>query len=126
VLPWRATRLLDLTAGGKDGPVPVIVAAAGAIHGKLMGAANPGEFAVALVAADPDRSASPVQVVFPAADGRFQFGGLRAGRYRIVTQPAGEAGQARWVRDPAQMMELQIPAGAPTDLELPAPKRVQQ
>ena len=27
--------VLDLTAGGKDAPVPVTVAAAGAIHGKL-------------------------------------------------------------------------------------------
>ena len=118
--------VLDLTAGGKDGPVPVVVAVAGAIHGKLTGAANPGDFAVALVAADPDRSASPVQVVFPGADGRFAFGGLRTGRYRIVTQPAGEASRARWVTDPARMIEMHIRAGTPTELELPAPKRGQQ
>jgi len=37
-----------------------------------------------------------------------------------------EAGGARRERAPAQMMELQIPAGAPTELELPAPKRGQQ
>src|SRR6185295_17576379 len=85
--------VLDLTAGAKDAPVRVIVGAAGAIHGKLVGATNPGEFAVALVAADPDRSASPVQVVFPSADGRFGFGGLPAGRYRIVTQAPGEAAE---------------------------------
>ena len=66
---------------------------------------------MALVAADPDRSASPVEVVFPTADGRFRFGGLRAGRYRIVTQAPGEAAEARWVKDPARMMELQIADG---------------
>lgn len=127
-------RVLDLTVGaaqgGTNGPVPVpvqvMVAAAGAIHGKLTGAANPAGFAVALVSADPDRSNAPVQVVFPAADGRFVFGGLSSGRYRIVTQPAGEASAARWVQDPAHMIELQILAGTPTELELPAPKRGQQ
>jgi hypothetical protein len=118
--------LLDLSAGAPEAPVPVPVTAAGAIHGKLTGTPNPAEYAVALVAADPEISAQPVQVVFPAADGRFAFGGLRPGRYRIVTQPAGEASKARWVTDPAHMIEMQIPAGAPTDMDLPAPRRSQQ
>ena len=68
-------------------------------------------------------SGAPVQVVFPAGDGRFAFGGLRPGRYRVVAQPAGETSRARWVTDPARMIEMQIPAGAPTEMELPAPKR---
>jgi hypothetical protein len=118
--------VLDLTAGGKDGPVQVVVAAAGAIHGKLTGAANPAEFAVALVAVDPDRSTSRVQVVFPGKDGRFAFEGLRPGRYRMVAQPAGEVSRARWVTEAARMIEMQIPAGAPTELDLPAPRRGQQ
>jgi hypothetical protein len=117
--------VVDLVAGAGDATVTVPLAAAGAIHGKLSGAANPAEFAVALVTADPDSSA-PVQVVFPAADGRFAFGGLRPGRYRIVAQPAGEVSKARWVTDPARMIEMQIPAGAPTEMELPAPKRSRQ
>jgi len=114
--------VVDLTSGAKGETVQVPLAAAGAIHGKLTGAANPAEFAVALVTADPESSA-PVQVVFPAGDGRFAFGGLRPGRYRIVAQPAGETSRARWVTDPARMIEMQIPAGAPTEMELPAPKR---
>jgi hypothetical protein len=81
------------------------------------------EFAVALVAADAETSAQPVQVVFPDAAGKFAFGGLRPGRYRIVTQAAGEVSQARWVTDPARMIEIQIVAGAPTEMELPAPRR---
>jgi protocatechuate 3,4-dioxygenase beta subunit len=115
--------IVDLSAGAKDAPVPVLVAAAGAIRGKLTGAANPREFAVALVAADAETSAQPVQVVFPDAAGKFTFGALRPGRYRIVIQPAGEASQARWVTDPASMIEIQIVAGAPTEMELPAPQR---
>ncbi|MCX6632043.1 MAG: carboxypeptidase-like regulatory domain-containing protein [Candidatus Solibacter sp.] len=118
--------VLDLSAGGKDAPVAVLVAAAGSISGKLTGAANAPEFAVALVAADAESSAQAVQVVFPDAGGKFTFGGLRPGRYRIVAQAAGEASKARWVTDPARMIEIQIVAGAPTELELPAPQRSQQ
>lgn len=118
--------VLDLSAGRQDAPVPVLVAAAGSIRGKLTGAANAREFAVALVAADAESSAQPVQVVFPDAGGKFTFGGLRPGRYRIVTQPAGEASKARWVTDPARMIEIRIVAGAPTEMELPAPQRSQQ
>src|SRR5207247_6599741 len=72
--------VVDLSAGAKSETVPVILAAAGAIHGKLSGAANPAEFAVALVAVDPDNSSQPVQVVFPASDGRFVFAALSPGR----------------------------------------------
>jgi hypothetical protein len=81
---------------------------------------------VALVAADAEISAQPLQVVFPDAEGKFTFGGLRPGRYRIVTQPGGEAAKARWVTDPGRMMEIQILAGAPTEMELPVPSRSQQ
>jgi hypothetical protein len=118
--------VVDLSTGGKDAPVAVMVAAAGSIRGKLTGAANSQDFAVALVAADVDTSAQPVQVAFPDAGGKFAFGGLRPGRYRIVTQPAGEASKARWVTDAARMIEIQIVAGAPTEMELPAKQRSQQ
>ena len=78
------------------------------------------------MAADAETSAQPVQVVFPDAAGKFTFGGLRPGRYRIVTQPAGGASPARWVTDPARKIEIQIVAGAPTEMELPAPRRSPQ
>jgi 5-hydroxyisourate hydrolase-like protein (transthyretin family) len=123
---YQASRpVLDVAAGVKDSPVVVTAAAAGAIRGKLSGDPKPGDFAVALVAADPETSSQPVEVVFPGADGRFSFGGLRPGRYRVVTQLAGEASKARWVTDPSRMIEVQIAAGAPTEMELPAPKRGQ-
>jgi hypothetical protein len=117
--------IVDLTGAGASETVAVKLAAAGAIHGKLTGADNPAQFAVALMSADPESSA-PLQVVFPDAGGKFAFGGLRPGRYRLATQPAGEVSRARWVTDAARMIEMQIPAGAPTELELPAPKRSPQ
>ena len=118
--------VLDLSAGGPEAPVPVLVAAAGAIRGKLTGAVRAQEVAVALVAADAETSAQPVQVAFPDAGGKFAFTALRPGRYRIVTQAAGEASRGRWVTDPARMIEIRIVAGAPTELELPAPRRSEQ
>ena len=81
---------------------------------------------MSLVAADAENSAQSLQVVFPDAGGKFTFGGLRPGRYRIVTQPAGEASKARWVTDATRMIEIQIVAGAPTQMELPAPQRSPQ
>ena len=99
--------------------IPVPVAPAGAIHGKLAGMTSGARISVALISADPDNSAQPLQVVFADAAGRFSFGGLRPGPYRLAVQSGAE----RWVQDPKRMIELQVPAGAPTEIELPAPKR---
>jgi hypothetical protein len=114
--------VLDLSAGAPSAVVALQVAAAGSIHGKLTGAPNPQEFSVALISAGIDTSAEPLQIVFPDSAGKFSFGGLRPGRYRISTQPAGAAARARWVTDAARMLEIQIVAGAPTEMELPAPR----
>ena len=113
---------VDLTIGMPAAPISVPLAPAGAIHGKLTGASNPAQYSIALVAADPTTSSRPLQIVFPDSSGRFVFGGLRPGLYRIATQIAGEA-SGRWITDPKRMIEFQIPAGAPTEIELPAPKR---
>jgi hypothetical protein len=121
-----APMILDLTGGAPASPVTVVVASAGAIHGKLIGTAKPGEFAVALVAVDAHAGSQPVQVVFPDGQGRFAFPSLRPGPYRIGAQPAGESSKARWVREGARMMEIRIAAGAPTEMELPAPPPVKE
>jgi len=120
---YQASRPVIDVAAVKETPVVVAADTAGSIRGKLAGDPKPADFAVALVPADPDNSALPVEVVFPAGDGRFVFGGLRPGRYRVIVQLAGEASKARWVTDPARMIEVQISAGSPTEMELPAPKR---
>ena len=111
---------IDLASSATAGIIDIPVASAGAIRGKLTGAPDPSHFTVALLSADPDAGTQPLQLVSPAADGRFAFGSLRPGRYRLVAQLAG----TRWVADAAHMIELQIPAGSPTELELPAPREV--
>ena len=116
-----ALPLLDLTKELPDGPVAVLVAPAGSIRGKLVGAARPADFAVALVAAGPSAETQPVRVAFPEPDGQFTFDALRPGPYLIAAQRAGDTSHARWVADPSRMIQIRIAAGAPADLELPAP-----
>jgi hypothetical protein len=95
------------------GPIPVTVAPAGAIRGKLVGAT--GSFAVVLMAEDPE---VPVQIALPDSQLKFEFAALPPGRYRVVVRAAAEG---RWVTDATQMIELDVAGGGPTDVELPAP-----
>jgi hypothetical protein len=97
-------------------PVKLTVALAGAIRGRITGTEEPTGFAVALVAP----GASTIQVALPDREGRFTFEELRPGHYYIAAQAAGESPKARWVPDLKRMVEIEIPGGAPTDLELPA------
>jgi len=48
--------------------------------------------------------------------------GLRPGHYRIAAQLAAGAAKIRWVDDIAHMIEIDVPGGAPTELELPVSK----
>jgi len=113
--------ILDLSTEFDGKPVAVPVAAAGSIRGKLIGTSRPGDFAVALVSGDPSAPAQPVQVIFPDPDGRFSFGRLRPGVYRIAAQPTGSGSKTRWVSDRSRMIEIRIAGGSPTEMELPAP-----
>ncbi len=102
------------------GPVAVTVAPAGSIRGKLVGAGGDA-YAVILVPEESAASAA-AQVALPDAEGKFGFASLEPGRYRIAAQRAAEG---RWVADVTQMIELDVPGGTPTDVELPAPVRKQ-
>jgi hypothetical protein len=120
-----APAILDLSGALPEGPVAVLVAPAGSIHGKLTGTTAPTGFAIALVSADAAFGDQPVQVAFPDSAGQFGFGSLRPGPYRMVAQPAGESSKARWVMDRARMIEIQVAGGVPTEMELPAPPATQ-
>jgi hypothetical protein len=95
------------------------VDAAGAIRGQLTGAERPVDFVVALLAADPAAGERAVLAATPDAEGHFSFEGLRPGKYYVAAQPSG-ASQARWIADPAHMLQIDIHGGSRTDLQLPA------
>jgi hypothetical protein len=99
------------------GPVTIELGQAGSIRGTLRaGSANAKEFAVVLIDDEGTRLA------FPDEHGRFDFTGLPPGHYRIAAQLAAGGAKARWVSDIAHMIELDVPAGTPTEVELPVSK----
>lgn len=112
-------RVVDLSGETASGPIEVSLAPAGSIRGRMIGSARPSGFAIVLVAADADNFQRSIQMAFPDADSRFRFEGLRPGRYRIGAQPAEETSKSRWSVD--QMFEIDVPGGAPTDIEVPVP-----
>lgn len=116
-----ASQTLDLTAEPDSRPVEVLVMPAGEIRGRLTGAVEATTFAVVLLRSGQD-SNDALQVTLPNHDGRFAFAGLRPGRYRIAARPTSEDTKARWVPDVAFMVEIRVAGGAPTDLDLPAPR----
>jgi hypothetical protein len=88
-------------------------ATAGSLRGLLRGAPKPQEHTVVLL----DVDGVEARVATPDANGRFTIDGLKPGAYRIAARPRG-----RWVTDPSKMVEIQIPGGSPTEIELPAQK----
>lgn len=104
------------------GPVPIELASAGSILGLLRGAAQPSDYAVVLLE-DSAATGAQTRLAFPDSHARFSFESLRPGRYRIAVQLASEP-KSRWVGDLSRMIEIDIPGGAPTSLELPVPAKV--
>jgi hypothetical protein len=103
------------------GPVTLQLAQSGSIRGTLRaGTATARDYAVMLL--DAEAAGSTAQLAFTDEQGHFEFAGLRPGRYRIAAQPAAGPAKARWVADFAHMMEIDVPGGVPTELELPVSK----
>ena len=115
--------VLDLSRGAPHGAVTVYVAQAGSLRGRLAGAAKDAAYVIALAPADAMNGAEPLQAVFADRDGRFAFGSLRPGRYRVGIQPSAGGAKARWLNTAARMIEIEIAGGAPTEIELPAPAK---
>jgi hypothetical protein len=114
------TPVVDL-GGETPAPVALEIASAGSIRGTLRsGEAKPTDYTVVMLESDAQPT-SEARIASPTADGRFAFDSLKPGRYRIAAQPNGP--RARWVSDVSRMIEIDIPGGSPTDLDLPAPPK---
>jgi hypothetical protein len=89
----------------------VELAAAASIRGLLKSTSAPAaDFTVTLMDAGSTDGAQ-AQLAFPDRDGRFAFEGLHPGRYRMA---------ARRGADVSRVVEMDVPGGAPTIVELPA------
>jgi hypothetical protein len=114
-----APPVADLRGGSAAATIQL--ASAGSIRGALRGAARPADFTVVLIETDPPPE-SQARLATPDPDGRFTFDSLPPGRYRIAARRAGGDARSRWLADLSRMIEIQIPGGGPTDIELPAPQ----
>jgi Carboxypeptidase regulatory-like domain len=114
-----AGQTVDLSGGADSKPVEIPVAPAGEIRGRLTGATSAAQYAVVLLRAGQDGD-NALRVSFADGEGRFGFAGLHPGSYRIAARLATK--EARWIPDLARMIEISVPGGAPTDVELPVPK----
>lgn len=102
--------VVDL-AGDVAAPIALELASAGSIRGTLRGGAHPLDYSVVLMDAGgaPD---TPAQLAQPDEQGRFTFESLHPGRYRLSVKSSS--------------VEIEVHAGAPTDVDLPAPKAGRQ
>jgi hypothetical protein len=109
--------IVDLS--GEPAPAVIELGSAGQIHGSLRNASRPADFVIVLLEGTAVVNGD-TRLAFPDAKGHFAFDSLRPGQYRIAAQSASEA-KARWVADVARMTEIDVKAGADTEIELPAP-----
>ncbi len=112
-----AGEVLDWPAA-TDRPLAVTVWPAASIRGRL-GSARPSDYVVTLVPAGASDATEAIQAAYPDADGKFSFTGLRPGRYRIGARATDQSSPARWVADMAKMLEIELPGGAVTEMDLP-------
>jgi hypothetical protein len=110
-------RTLDLVQESSSDTVEIPVVAAGSIRGHLLTGDEPASnFAVTLFPVDPSGTTQAMLLAFPDRQYRFHFRGLRPGPYRIAAQ---RATRAHWLRDIRKTIQIDVPAGSPTDIDLP-------
>lgn len=113
----RETPLLDLTRS--DSEAVVVLSSAGRIAGRLLGAADPTQFPIALGRQGTLEKEEALRLSYPDSQGRFEFGALRPGPYFIASRRPEDNG--RWVRSDETMFEIEVSGGSTTEIDLPAP-----
>lgn len=109
-------------SGERSGPATIALAPGGSIRGTLRNIpAGSRDYVVLLLDAN-DVENAPAALATVDEHGRFVFGPLRPGRYRVAAKPAGDEAKARWVQDVAHIMTVDIPGGSVTEIDLPVSK----
>jgi len=112
--------VVDLRVRNEPGAIPLQMAAAASISGRLsgLGDSNPSEFVVVLTPrAFP--GTAPSQIAVPGADSKFAFTALRPGKYRLAARRATADPGAGPALGPAAPVEIELRGGAVTELDLP-------
>lgn len=99
------------------------LAAAGSLNGRIRAQdAAPDRFLVALLPSPNAPGASgPARVAWPDSEGRYSFGGLRPGYYRLALRPLDPSGRTRWFPPLSQTLEIEVPAGSTQEANLEPP-----
>ncbi|MCX6624844.1 MAG: carboxypeptidase-like regulatory domain-containing protein, partial [Acidobacteria bacterium] len=105
---------VDLSTSAEAKPLILRARPSGSLRGRLTGATQPAAYAILL-------AGEATQLTVPDPAGRFEFANLRPGTYRIGVQPLAERPKSNWLPAARFLIEVEVPGGAPTDLELPAP-----
>jgi hypothetical protein len=101
--------------------VRIPVAAAGAIEGQVLGAADtPGVWLIVLVPEDPPENPRLLSA-FVNRQSRFSFSGLAPGKYRIAIQSSASPDVRLVPEDLSKMFEVDVAGGSATEIDLPAP-----
>jgi len=116
---YTPTAEVDLTSP-REGPALALTAGAGgAVRGRLLvDAQQAGGLAIMLVRMESEGDPQPVRISLSDPQARFEFEGLRPGRYRIGAMLAAPV-EASSGSGRAPQYEIEVRGGSPTEVDLP-------
>lgn len=116
-------RVLDLSQAAAPDMIAIGAVPAGTIRGRLDAPGRrASDFSVILLPAGPVDSSQGARLAVPDPEFRFNFTGLRPGLYRIAARPSAATENTRAPSQYGKMVEIEVPAGSPLDVDLAIPR----